>query len=60
MLTSGIPVSRSGKNMVTMICVPSPPFEAKGDPTAVGKLLLKVKTSEDADELLTKLEEAKK
>lgn len=57
-LSGSIPTSRSGKNMVTMVCLPNPPFEQTDQPKPV-KLLLKVKTSDDADELLSKLDEAK-
>ncbi|ELU06618.1 hypothetical protein CAPTEDRAFT_220122 [Capitella teleta] len=61
LLNSSIPMSRQGKNNVTMICVPNPPLEEK-DKEASSKpvsMLIRVKTSEDADELLEKLKEAK-
>ena len=58
MLQSSIPMSRSGKNNVMMICIPNPPIADKkveeGTPVS---LLLRVKTAEEADELLEKLKE---
>lgn len=46
-LASGIPTQRMGKNNVMMVCIPIP--DAKPPPTPV---LIRVKTSEEADELL--------
>ena len=59
MLSSSMPMSRQGKNNVTLICVPNPPLDG-GDDNKPVSMLIKVKTGEDADELLQKLEEAKK
>lgn len=55
MLVEGLPCSRTGKNNVMVVCVPTP--DAKPPPTSV---LLRVKTGEDADELLAKINEHKK
>ncbi|XP_037297392.1 LOW QUALITY PROTEIN: nuclear pore complex protein Nup50-like [Manduca sexta] len=46
-LSSAIPTQRMGKNNVMLVCIPTP--EAKPPPTPV---LVRVKTSEEADELL--------
>lgn len=54
-LAEGIPVSRMGKNNVMIVCVPTP--DAKPPPTSV---LLRVKTEEDADELLSTINKYKK
>ena len=59
MLSSSMPMSRQGKNNVTLICVPNPPLDGSDDNKPVS-MLIKVKTGDDADELLQKLEEAKK
>lgn len=48
-----------GKNNVMMVCIPNPPFDPKSPPVPT-PLLFRVKTGEEADELLSKLEEAKK
>ena len=56
MLSSSMPMSRQGKNNVTIICVPNPPLDDDNKPVS---MLVKVKTGEDADELLEKLHEAK-
>lgn len=47
MVVDGLPVSRLGKNNVMIVCIPTP--ESKPPPTPV---LLRVKTSDEADELL--------
>lgn len=47
MVVEGLPVSRMGKNNVMIVCIPTP--DSKPPPTSV---LLRVKTSEEADELL--------
>lgn len=46
-LSSAIPTQRMGKNNVMLVCIPTP--ETKPPPTPV---LIRVKTSEEADELL--------
>ena len=65
MLSSSIPLSRQGKNNVALICIPNPPLEEKkegagSDDKVPVSMLIKVKTAEDADELLEKLNEAKR
>lgn len=63
MLSATIPASRQGKNNVFLVCVPNPPISGKPDaesddtPTP---MLIRVKTAEDADELLGKIDERKK
>lgn len=54
-LSESIPTQRMGKNNVMLVCIPTP--EAKPPPVPI---LLRVKTSEEADELLKVLEENKK
>ncbi|KAG5681390.1 hypothetical protein PVAND_010831 [Polypedilum vanderplanki] len=54
-LQEGLPTSRLGKNNVMIVCVPTP--ESKPPPTPV---LVRVKTGEEADELLSILEKYKK
>lgn len=54
-LVEGLPVSRMGKNNVMIVCVPTP--DSKPPPTSV---LLRVKTGEDADELLSTINKHKK
>jgi nuclear pore complex protein Nup50 len=60
MLNKSMPVSRTGKNNVMTMCIPNPPLDEKkpDENTAVG-MLLRVKTTEDADELAEKLKEYK-
>lgn len=55
MIVDGLPVSRMGKNNVMVVCIPTP--DAKPPPTSV---LLRVKTGEDADELLETINKYKK
>lgn len=45
-----MPCSRTGKNNVMIVCVPNPPFDEK-NPTVPATMLIRVKTTEDADEL---------
>jgi nuclear pore complex protein Nup50 len=49
-LANGLPASRQGKNNVMLMCIPTP--EAKPPPTSV---LLRVKSGEEADDLLEKI-----
>ncbi|XP_004845467.1 nuclear pore complex protein Nup50 [Heterocephalus glaber] len=42
--------TRTGKNNVLIVCVPNPPLDEK-NATAPATMLIRVKTSEDADEL---------
>eukprot|EP00914_Ancora_sagittata_P010571 GHVO01020480.1.p1 GENE.GHVO01020480.1~~GHVO01020480.1.p1 ORF type:complete len:403 (+),score=71.14 GHVO01020480.1:92-1300(+) len=58
-LSSSIPMSRQGKNNVTLICVPNPALDEKDDSSKPVSMLIRVKTADDADELLEKLKEAK-
>lgn len=53
-LNSAIPSQRMGKNNVMMVCVPTPEVEK---PTS---MLLRVKTAEEADELLENIDKYKK
>lgn len=55
MIVENLPVSRSGKNNVMVVCIPTP--DAKPPPTSV---LIRVKTSEEADELFNKINDCKK
>lgn len=45
-----MPCSRTGKNNVMIVCVPNPPIDEK-NPTVPATMLIRVKTTEDADEL---------
>lgn len=60
MLTSSVPLVKQGKNNISMVCVPNPPVDPKADTQKPVPMLIRVKTSEDADELLTKMNELKK
>lgn len=59
MLSKSIPTKRQGKNNVSMICIPNPPIDPKVDSTVPVSMLVRVKTSEDADDLLSKMDENK-
>lgn len=58
MVQSSMPCSRVGKNNVMVVCVPNPPVDDKS-PSSPVPLLIRVKTTEDADELHKTLEEKK-
>ncbi|KAF7651804.1 hypothetical protein LDENG_00105150 [Lucifuga dentata] len=58
LLQSSMPCSRVGKNNVLVVCVPNPPIDDK-NPSSPVPMLIRVKTAEDADELLKTLEEKK-
>nr|XP_033807764.1 nuclear pore complex protein Nup50 isoform X2 [Geotrypetes seraphini] len=45
-----MPCSRMGKNNVVIVCVPNPPIDEKSPDDPI-TMLIRVKTSEDADEL---------
>uniref|UniRef100_A0A8C8RD45 Nuclear pore complex protein Nup50 n=1 Tax=Pelusios castaneus TaxID=367368 RepID=A0A8C8RD45_9SAUR len=45
-----MPCTRTGKNNVLIVCVPNPPIDEKNSTVPV-PMLIRVKTSEDADEL---------
>lgn len=53
-LSSGIPTQRLGKNNVMLVCIPTP--DAKPPPTPI---LVRVKTPQEADELLETLNKYK-
>lgn len=55
LVSSTLPVQRIGTNNVAVVCIPTP--DAQPPPVTV---LLRVKTSDDADELLETLENIKK
>lgn len=55
---ASIPCTRVGKNNVMLMCVPNPPVDEK-NPNTLVPLLVRVKTTEDADELHKILEEKK-
>ena len=59
-LSPSIPLKRQGKNNVSMVCVPNPPVDKKADPSKPVPMLIRVKTGEDADKLLEKMEEHRK
>lgn len=53
MLSASLPISKTGKNNVLLVCVPNPPLNPKKpDSKEAIPILIRVKTSEDADELL--------
>ncbi|XP_077357597.1 nuclear pore complex protein Nup50 [Festucalex cinctus] len=58
LLSADMRCSREGKNYVMVVCVPNPPIDDK-NPGAPVSLLIRVKTAEDADQLLDTLEERK-
>lgn len=53
-----MPCSRTGKNNVLIVCIPNPPIDEKNATVPV-PVLIRVKTSEDADELHNILAEKK-
>lgn len=53
-----MPCSRTGKNNVLIVCVPNPPIDEKNSTVPV-PILIRVKTSEDADKLHSILQEKK-
>lgn len=60
-LNSSIPTVRAGKNGVILACIPNPPLETNAEKSKEPvKMLIRVKTSEDADALLEKINEYKK
>ena len=59
MLSPSVPLQKQGKNNVSMVCVPNPPIDPKADAQKPVPMLIRVKTSEDADELLAKMNEMK-
>lgn len=59
MLAPSLPVSRLGKNNVGLVCIPNPPVNGKDDSASPTTMLLRVRTTEDADELKDALERYK-
>lgn len=55
LVSSSLPVQRIGTNNVAVVCIPTP--DSQPPPVTV---LIRVKTSDDADELFNKLEKHKK
>uniref|UniRef100_A0AAY4EFN7 Nuclear pore complex protein Nup50 n=1 Tax=Denticeps clupeoides TaxID=299321 RepID=A0AAY4EFN7_9TELE len=58
MVSSSLPCSRTGKNNVMVVCVPNPAVDEKS-PTTPVPMLIRVKTTEDAEELFKLLQEKK-
>jgi len=58
-LNPQLSTQRVGKNNVMLVCVPNPPIDPK-TPSVPTPMLFRVKTEEEADDLLKKLDEAKK
>ena len=56
-LTPAVPLTKQGKNNVFLVCVPNPPINPKADSKAPVPMLIRVKTSEDVDQLLAKVQE---
>lgn len=59
MLSPSVPLQKQGKNNVSMVCVPNPPVDPKAEEQKPVPMLIRVKTSDDADELLAKMNEMK-
>ena len=59
-LTKSIPTNLQGKNNVSLTCVPNPPIDNKQYNTKPICMLIRVKTEDDAKELLKQLNEHKK
>uniref|UniRef100_A0A914VSF2 RanBD1 domain-containing protein n=1 Tax=Plectus sambesii TaxID=2011161 RepID=A0A914VSF2_9BILA len=59
-LSSKMPTQRVGKNNVSMVCVPHPALDPKHPSGEPATLLIRVKSGDDADKLLAKVEERKK
>lgn len=58
-LAENTPITRSGKNNLMLLSVPNPPLfskPAEGDNSKPATYLIRVKTSEDADELFKQME----
>lgn len=50
LIPPNMPCTRTGKNNVLIVCVPNPPVD-ENNATVPVTMLIRVKTSEDADEL---------
>jgi len=59
-LTKNIPTSLQGKTNVSLSCVPNPPISSKQEDPKPVCMLIRVKTSDDANELLKQLDDNKK
>jgi len=59
LLSPQMPTTRVGKNNVMLVCVPNPPVDPKSDTSEPCPMLIRVKTTDDADELKAKLDENK-
>lgn len=55
LLNPKMPAQRMGKNNVLIVCVPNPPLDTGEEATSPVSMLIRVKTGEDADELLEKI-----
>lgn len=58
LIPPNMPCTRTGKNNVLIVCVPNPPLAEK-NASVPATMLIRVKTSEDADELHKILQEKK-
>jgi len=58
-LNKDIPTTRVGKNNVMLVCIPNPPVDPKATTSQPTPMLIRVKTSADADDLKDKLDEYK-
>jgi len=58
-LVTEMVMQRMGKNNVSLMCVPNPPIDPKGDNNTPVLFLIRVKTGEDADQLLEQLNKHK-
>lgn len=59
LLLPAIPVKKQGKNNILLMCIPNPPINEK-EKDKVAALLIRVKTSDDADKLIEIMEEKKR
>ncbi|GIY24177.1 nuclear pore complex protein Nup50 [Caerostris darwini] len=60
MLNASLPMSRTGKNNVLLVCIPNPPVDAKNPNSKEAiPILIRVKSAEEADELLETLNKYK-
>jgi len=59
-LNKSIPTSLQGKSNVFLSCVPNPPIDSKQKDMKPVGMLIRVKTADDAAELLKQLDENKK
>ncbi|KAL4224969.1 Nuclear pore complex protein Nup50 [Mactra antiquata] len=57
-LSESIPLSRQGKNNVSLMCVVNPAISGVPDDKPI-PMMIRVKTAEDADELLEKMKETR-